>query len=376
LVYSDNKNTLVIHYKMTHRFFSAVTILCIMLSVGASIVFLPSCNYFSKKQKVGKYNLFMKYNIPEITITSEIDTAVSIIKNRYLKYGIPEENISIKTEDSCIVINISHADNPERILKLTETKGKLEFWKTWDASDVYTQLESANKYLAELYKEERKKEKEVSNTNDLPTDSVGTKDEYEIYHTENPLFSLLYPNLQQDASGHNFLAKGPNVGYAKIKDTASVNKMLQDASLKRIFKQDLKFLWEIKPYDDEKSMLWLIAIKIDNRNEKPALDGTVITDAEAVKGESGINLISMKMNPEGAEIWKQLTGDNIGKSIAIVLDDYVYSYPIVQGEIPNGASQISGNFTAEEAEDMAVILSCGKLPGKLNKLNYTLSEEE
>jgi SecD/SecF fusion protein len=151
------------------------------------------------------------------------------------------------------------------------------------------------------------------------------------------------------------------VGYAAIKDTAAVNRLLRQT--KNLFPRDLKFAWSNQPRVKGSDFLELFALKVSNPREmKPALGGEVITNARQDFDMNGRVEVSMSMNSEGAKIWKRLTGDNIGNQIAIVLDDYVYSAPNVNSEIPTGQSSISGNFTIEEAQDLANVLKAGKLP--------------
>jgi SecD/SecF fusion protein len=134
------------------------------------------------------------------------------------------------------------------------------------------------------------------------------------------------------------------------------------AQVRAVFPREYKFLWEVKPFDEKKTMLRLIAIKATSNDGKAPLDGTVITDARQDFSQNGGNEVSMSMNSDGAKTWKRLTGEHIGECIAIVLDNYVYSFPTVNSEIPNGNSQITGHFTLDEAKDLANVLKAGKLP--------------
>ncbi|MFH0866670.1 MAG: protein translocase subunit SecDF [Bacteroidota bacterium] len=326
-----------------------------------------------------------------------IDRTYNILRTRIDRFGVTQPNIQKLSTAGRILVELPGIKDPNRVRKLLQGTAKLEFWKTWDVQDVYSQLEAANTKLAEFSKvgdtalvsdtaladttlkttatktidDDTAKDNTTDTTtslvNKLKQDTAGSKDlaakeSFDQYAKENPLFAYLRPNLQQGEDGKYYLGKGPNVGYSLVIDTPKVNKMLNLANDKNLFKNDIRFLWEVKPFDDNKSMLWLIAIKVDDREGKSALDGTVITDAYQDFDQNSQNVISMTMNSEGASTWKRLTGDNIGKSIAIVLDNYVYSYPVVQGEIPNGHSQITGNFTLEEAKDLANVLKAGKLP--------------
>ena len=157
---------------------------------------------------------------------------------------------------------------------------------------------------------------------------------------KNPLFTYLNPPIYQNKEGKYEQGQTAMVGRALIKDTARVNNMMR--LVKNIFPRNVKFAWIVKPRAEAKEVLELVALKVTSRDGTPALGGDVITNARQDYDQNGQVEVSMSMNGEGARIWKRLTGDNIGKQIAIVLDGYVYSYPNVKGEIPNGSSSISG----------------------------------
>jgi SecD/SecF fusion protein len=186
------------------------------------------------------------------------------------------------------------------------------------------------------------------------------KQSTERYKKENPLFAYIMPNVQQ-MDGKQEFVKGPCVGYVKKTDTMKVNHLLQLCFKKNFFPYSLKLLWSKKSSGKDSTALELIAIKIP-ADRYPLIDGNVITDAHQDNNRGGISEISITMDSTGTRIWKQMTADNIGKAIAIVLDNYVFCYPVVQSEIPNGRSQITGNFTKEEAEDLATILKLHSLP--------------
>ena len=193
----------------------------------------------------------------------------------------------------------------------------------------------------------------------------------EEYMAENPFFAVLSPSIYQNDQGSYSPGEGPMVGYSQISDTAKVNEYLAMPEVAAIFPNDMRLLWTAKPYigndGKESNLMQLIAIKVASRDGKAKLEGDVITDAYQDFGQfGGRPEITMKMNTLGAKIWKIMTGENIGKSIAIVLDDRVYSYPNVNGEIAGGVSSIEGNFTIEEAKLIANILKAGKLPARAN----------
>jgi len=198
-----------------------------------------------------------------------------------------------------------------------------------------------------------------SDTTDLSIDDPG----YEEYAKKNPLYTVLNPAYQQSQDGQYYPSQSATVGYAAIKDTAKVNKLLRET--KNIFPRDLKLAWMNEPRVEGSGVLELLALKITNRDRKPALGGEFITNARQDYDQNGRVEVTMSMNAEGAKIWKRLTGDNIGNQVAIVLDDYIYSAPNVNSEIPNGQSSISGgDMEIEEAQDLANILKAGKLPAR------------
>ena len=311
---------------------------------------------------------------------SAIDRTFEIIRKRIDKFGVAQPNIQKIPATGRILVELPGIKDPERVRKLLQGTAKLEFWTTYDNKEIYNFLEEANKRIALMSDiSKRSDSSSITKTDSLnnkntaqaltnedtitsTNDSVVDKEKsFEEYAKKNPLFALLSPNIYQDESGKYFLGEGPVVGNAAIKDTAKVNRMLKYAFSEGIFPRDLKLLWTVKPQEKNKSVLQLIAIRVPSDGKAP-LTGDKVTDARQDFSQDGKNEITMVMNSSGANIWKNLTKNNIGKSIAIVLDNYVYSYPVVQSEIPNGRSSITGNFTLEEAKDLANILKVGKMP--------------
>ena len=193
-------------------------------------------------------------------------------------------------------------------------------------------------------------------------DTTGKDENFEQYAKKNPLYAVLMPSYFQDESGKFFPGNTARVGQAQIKDTARVNNMLR--KVQGVFPRNLKLAWTVKPRTaaNQPDMLELVALK-GSRDNAAALGGEVIVDARQEIDQNAKAEVTIQMNSEGAKNWKRLTGENIGKQVAIVLDDYVYSFPVVNDEIPNGRSSISGgDMTIEEAQDLANILKAGKLP--------------
>ena len=185
------------------------------------------------------------------------------------------------------------------------------------------------------------------------------------FQNVNILFDVLQPNAAIDPNTNGLqIIPGPVVGSSLVKDTSKVNEYLRSSELITLIPSEfrnIKFLWEAKPFDDNKERLRLIAVK-SNREDKARLSGDVIVDASQDIDQFGNPQINMRMNRTGARLWQKITKENIGNSIAVVLDDYVYSFPVVNAEISGGSSVISGDFTLDEAQDLANILKAGKLP--------------
>jgi SecD/SecF fusion protein len=200
----------------------------------------------------------------------------------------------------------------------------------------------------------------LDGVNDPSSTDTSQAAQFAQFAKENPLFAYLTLNLQE-LDGQYYDGQGPLVGYANAKDTAIINRYLGMTS--DLFR-NARFLWTAKPLNetDASNIFSLIAIRVKNTDGKAPLEGDLVADAWQDYDQNGQVEVSMVMNSEGAKVWKKLTGDNVGRSIAIVLDDYVYSYPTVNGEIPSGRSSISGDFSVAEAQDLANVLKSGKLP--------------
>lgn len=305
-----------------------------------------------------------------------IDNSFNILRNRIDKFGVAQPNIQRMENSGLIVIELPGVKEPERVRKLLQGTASLEFWETYEFSEIYGSLIAANTKLAEIQEamavvpQETKSEEQLTAKKDTASDDLiaklqQNKDTVSVADADMakkfPLFSLLRPNVDMQ----NQPAAGPMVGVAHQKDTARINEILRMDQIKALFPANVKFLWAVKSpkWDKTKSMYELIAIKVTNRDGKAPLDGGAITDARDAFGDKkGSAEVDMGMDAEGARVWARLTGENIGKCIAIVLDNYVYSYPRVQTEIKGGRSQITGDFTINEAKDLANVLKSGKLP--------------
>ena len=293
---------------------------------------------------------------------SAISNSFNVLRNRIDRFGVTQPNIQKLGNSGRILVELPGVKEPERVRKLLQGTASLEFWATYDNAEIEVYLNEANAKLAELLADDAEvvAEAAAEETDSLLAAELQQKQEEAkaeaAYRKQNPLFAVLQP------SG----AKGNAcIGYANYADTAKVNKYLNMPQIKTLFPREFKPMWTVKasqwiPGDN---IFELVAIKATSRDGKAVLDGGAVTDARVQYGNTGGNPeVSMSMNAEGANTWARMTKENIGKQIAIVLDGMVYSYPTVQSEIAGGSSQITGNFTLEEAEDLANVLKSGKLP--------------
>ena len=314
-------------------------------------------------------------------IDGAIDRTFNILNTRINRFGVSQPNIQQLQTKGRILVELPGIKDKDRVRKLLSGTAKLEFWETFTFPEVIDYFTEANAKLAELnqLKKIHTDTLQLAETPLKETDVIADSTEsslleqvqkdpgadqtlaYEKYLEANPLWAVLQPSLRQDASGNSFPAEGARVGYASVKDTASVNALLKQ--VKTVFPSNLHLYWSINPVEKGTDIHELVAIKVSSRDGQPALGGDVIVDASQDYSPTGQVEVSMSMNSEGAQAWKRLTGDNIGRQIAIVLDNYVYSNPMVNGEIAGGRSSISGgSMTVEEALDIANILKAGKLP--------------
>jgi len=318
------------------------------------------------------------------------DRTFNILRTRIDKFGVTQPNVQKIMATNRILVELPGVKDPERVRKLLQGTAQLEFWETYRFNEVFQYFGEANNKLASLSGYDEKKEEPTASESEgttskaekdttslaandttkslleqLKKDStdVSEKDQnFAEYAKKNPLYAVLNPAYEQ-RQGQYYPGQSATVGFAQIKDTAKVNQYLRIT--KNLFPRDMKLAWTHEPRVEGSGVLELIALKTTNRDLKAALGGEVINEARQDYDQNGRVEVSMSMNSEGAKIWKRLTGENIGRQIAIVLDDYVYSAPNVNSEIPNGQSSITGgNTTVEEAQDLANVLKAGKLPAR------------
>ncbi len=306
-------------------------------------------------------------------LESAISNSFNVLRTRIDRFGVVAPNIQRMEQAGRISVELPGIKEPERVRKLLQGSANLEFWETYESAEILPALQMANNMLVsteatvDTTKAEAKKEEAPVSAADSILNKVASQNEDQAklaadnaeYERRNPLFSKLQPALMQNGAP----APGPVVGYAHYKDTTAINQMLHTKAVKDLLPRGTKLNWSVKAVDEKGQFYQLIALKASNRNGEPALGGNVITDARADFAQNGSGQeVSMSMNQEGAKQWARITRENEKKSVAIVLDGYVYSYPRVNGEIPNGRSSISGNFTPEEAKDLANVLKSGKMP--------------
>jgi len=305
------------------------------------------------------------------------DRTYQILSQRIDKFGVAQPTIQKLSASERILVELPGVKEPERVRKLLQGTAQLEFWLAYDNAEAFRFLDAADKYLASINADGEQETVVEGNDTTAQTaaDSVQSKlDELtsganvpaqsaasnEQMAKNNPLFHLLQPYISPDGQ----LIPGPIAGLANGKDRAAINEMLATAAAKKVYDpRTVKFLWSAKPDEHFGGDIYVLyGIKITTRDGSPLLDGGCISDARQDFSNVGGNEISMTMNNEGAREWKRITGENVGNCIAIVLDDQVYSAPRVNGEIAGGRSSITGDFTLEEAKDLANILKSGKLP--------------
>ena len=300
---------------------------------------------------------------------SAIDNTFNILRSRIDRFGVAQPNIQKADVSGRIIIELPGIKDAARVRKLLQGTASLEFWETFTFSEVSGYLNAVNTKLAginaashviekvEDVKKEVKADEDIALLDKIEGESQDSLSNAKEIAKKYPLFSVLNPNQGNNGSS---LAV---VGYSHIKDTARVNRIFAMPAVKSVLPRNLKFFWGVKSMDKGGNIFELYAIKVTSRDGKAPLDGDVVTSArDEVDQRTARAEVSMSMNSEGTKVWARLTKDNLHRSIAVVLDGYVYTAPTVQGEIKGGTSSISGNFTIAEAKDLANILKSGKLP--------------
>jgi len=323
-----------------------------------------------------------------------IQRTFNIISTRIDQFGLKQPNVTLEPRKGRITVEIGGVDNPARVRNMLQATASLEFWETYKANELGGSLNQANDalklYLAYTNKGGKPQEFPVNTTDSavapasnnldkiLEGEEADTMDllsnatkntsaasstdsnqaNYEKFVQEAPLFAVLQPAVDQNQR----YMETPVLGYAQNIDTAKVNRYLSIPEIKNKFPKDAAFMWGAKPIGEKHNVFELYAIKRRPNTHLPFLDGSAVESSKPDVDQFGNVTISMRMTGEGARRWKKMTGDNVGRSIAIVVDNVVYSAPNVNEEIGGGNSSISGSFTQEEAADLSNILKIGKLP--------------
>lgn len=325
-------------------------------------------------------------------VNGAIDRAEQIIRTRIDKFGVTQPNIQRVQGTGRVQVELPGVNNPERVRKLLQGVAKLEFWEVYNAQEYIPFVQAANDFWVKKTKSESQlaeltpdaaQEGDSTATEEAAPEEQPTADEGDDLFLEdtpaNGDFTALADadSAAQAAADSAQLAQqfsplltkmvrfqngGADLVYAGT-DTAEINKIITDPGVKTQMPKNVRFAWTVKPIvEDAGRSLYQLYVLKGNTGGKASLGGDVVVDATQQFDDRGRPDISMKMNVKGAKAWRKLTGENVGRQVAIVLDDYVYSAPVVQGEIAGGNSSISGSFTIDEAKDLANILKAGKLP--------------
>ncbi|MDE5691994.1 MAG: protein translocase subunit SecDF, partial [Alistipes sp.] len=308
-----------------------------------------------------------------------IAASFNVLRSRIDHFGVTQPNIMRLPNSHRILVELPGVKEPQRVRDLLQGTASLEFWTTYNANEVLPSLMTADKYLrsalaeaaahGETFKAEVVETKPAAGeTNDLISEIGETAEaapaaSSRFDRAQNPLFAVLDPAF----------AGGAAVGAAYKADMAAVETYLADPKVREFFPADIEFKWGVKGDDKIDGRYYLYAIRVATSDGRAPLDGSVITEAREQYAERGASaVVSMSMNAKGAQEWSRMTSENIGKCIAIVLDGYVYSAPVVRTKIDKGSSEISGDFTIQEAQDLANVLSSGKVPAPAKIIQDTV----
>ena len=327
-------------------------------------------------------------------LQSAIDNSFNVLRTRIDRFGVVSPNIQRLETAGRILVELPGVKEPARVRKLLQGSANLEFWETYNLTEIGQQLTAADRALAQALKSTSESSTPADTTaaatsSDLTAKTDTAKSETdslmaqinaeekqtpaaaemssEEYAKEHPLFALLQLNV--DRTGR-YLIAGPVVGYAKKTDMDKITEYLNRPEVKAVLPANVLFRWSVKAMDENDQFYQLFALKVTNRDGTPAMSGDVVTNATADFAQQQIGRaqyqVNMTMNAEGAREWARLTKENLKRSIAIVLDGMVYSAPTVQTEITGGQSQITGDFTQDEGKDLANVLKSGKMAASVN----------
>ena len=314
-------------------------------------------------------------------LRKETDDAIAasfnIIRSRIDHFGVTQPNIQRLPNSNRILVELPGVKEPERVRKLLQGTASLEFWTTYNGYELHPALLQADRMVKSLLDEANAAEAaeetaapaeepaadgliaEVGEGVQSETAAVSSR----FSRAQNPLLAVLSPDF----------AGGAVIGAAAAADTMTVNRYLAIPEVRDLFPSDVKFMWGIKADDNMNGRFALYTLRVERPDGKAPLDGSVIADAREAYSQHGATAeVSMTMNSNGVAEWARLTGENIGKCVAIILDGYVYSAPVVRGKIEGGQSSISGSFTIQEAQDLANVLKSGKVPAPARIIQDTV----
>jgi SecD/SecF fusion protein len=322
-------------------------------------------------------------------VSGAIENAFNILRTRIDRFGVVQPNITQLATKGRILIELPGQTNPKRVRELLSGTANLEFWETYENGEIIGYLSQANDLLkniqantetssvaatekaaGDVSSDTTKKEQSLLDLIEKDTTAAKDASTREEFALQNPLFGILNPRVNEQGQP----LPTSMIGLALGKDTARVNKILMMNQVKALFPRNLRLAWSQNPYkyDPTKSLYELHALKVTTRDGRPPLDGDVVTSARSSADVMGEIKVDMSMNAEGAKVWARMTRENVGRSVAVVLDGSVRSSATVQGEITGGSTEISGNFTIEEADDLANILKSGKLPAPARIISDTV----
>jgi SecD/SecF fusion protein len=353
-----------------------------LASIFGTVELKEKINFNSTNEQVLK--------VLDSEVSGAITNAFNILRTRIDRFGVVQPDITQMSTKGRILINLPGQTNPKRVRELLSGTANLEFWECYENSEIIGYLSQANNVLKEIQantekanikttepsikgaaSDTTKKDQSLLDLINKDTSKVAAATTREGFTLQNPLFGILNPRVNEQGQP----LPTSMVGLASSKDTAKVNDYLKMNQIKSLFPRDLRLAWSQNPYkyDPTKSLYELHAIKITTRDGRPPLDGDVITSARTSSGITGSEIkVDMSMNSEGAKIWARMTRENIGRSVIVMLDGYVRSSATVQNEITGGNTEITGNFTIEEADDLANILKSGKLPAPAHIISDTI----
>lgn len=365
-----------------------------MAAIFSTVQLKGRVNYNSTNQEV--------LNVIRKEANDAINNSFNILSTRIDKFGVVQPNIQQLSTKGRILVELPGVRDPERVRRLLQVTANLEFWTTYENQDLFPRLVAANKKISAMLLEEKSKQDTLKNikteTNNLkitpkPKENEGEgsvnllkaiakKDTFKRdsialaskIGKEYPFFGASYSLLQPNATNQSLIPDAA-IGIANARDTAKIDAYLSLKPVRALFKNDMRFLWSSKPIkaDRQKALYYLYAIRANTRDGKAPLDGSVVTNARGEYGQNKAEAeVAMNMNSEGARIWDRMTKENIGHYIAIVLDNGVRSAARVISEIPNGSTQITGGFTIDEANDLAITLKSGTMSAPAHIIQDTV----